>query len=268
MDISKVKYRITGEGQTILFVNMHFQKMEAWESVTNELSRYYRIINFEFPNQGTSYTDLDCKSLKDYAMFAKELLEELNEDSKDIVAVGYSFAANVLRVMNIDLGVEFKSLIIGGIYPSKLRDYYIEIIKEWDTILKNMGVEDFANTLALRILSPGFISKNPSVINVIKKKFKENYSRRIESLEAILNAPRVYYENDLINITKDRYLNPVHIIAGENDMIITKDYIEEYSKEIKSESFSVIDKCGHDILLENANGFIGIIDEIVSNYED
>lgn len=267
MNLENVRYRILGEGQTLLLVNMHFQRLEAWDRIAFELARYYRVINFEFPNQGDSDTNAEMTNLRDYAAFAKDFLETLGENTEEIIAVGYSFAANILRIMNLEMKVNFKAMIIGGINPLKLRDYYIEMISGWNRIYEKCGIDEFAKHVAMRILSPHFISKNPSVIDVIQRALNKNYDGKPERVQAIMNAPGKYYEVMDVNI-KETYSCDVHIIGCDYDMIVPCQYVQEYAKAIHAESFHVINECGHDPLMEQASEVFNIIDEISDEYAD
>lgn len=266
MDLSSVRYKITGEGQTLVLVNMHFQRIETWEKITVDLSRYYRLIYFEFPNQGSSPQRSDFNSLTHYAMFLKEFLEELGENTEDMLAYGYSYGANIIRILCLNLEVKFKALIIGGINPVLLKDYYIELIKNWNAVLEGSGMDVFAKMLCLRIFSPEYVSKNPSVTNVLVNGFHRNYDNKPEGLKAILNSPGVYYENEGAKVEK--YPCPVHVIACENDMIIPCNFVEEYSAIIKAQSFHVISRCGHDPIFEKSSELVKLIDDIAQQYEE
>ncbi|MGE5370375.1 MAG: alpha/beta fold hydrolase [Solirubrobacterales bacterium] len=266
MELANVRFKIKGEGQTLVLVNMHFQRIETWEKITEDLTRYYRVIYFEFPNQGSSPENSHYTSLIHYAEFVRDLLAELNENPEEIIAYGYSFGANVIRIMSLKLNVRFKALIIGGISPLLLKDYYIELIKSWNDTLIGSGMDVFAKTLCLRIFSPEYISQNPSITDVLVKGMKRNYQDKADGLKAILNAPAVYYQSE--EPAPEQYSCPVHVIGCENDMIIPCNFIQEYSKAIKAASFHLIPRCGHDPIFEKPSDLTKIIDDIAQGYEE
>ncbi len=264
--LNDINYSIRGEGQPVLLLNIQFQRRETWSDIVNDLQRYYKVINVDFPNQWSSKADLNYKCIKDYAASINNFLKMLNITIEDTIIFGYSFGAHIIRVLNLDLNISFKSIIIGGIDPIGTKKYYIKTLEHWAEILENHGLSIFAKTIALRVLSPEFISKNPFIIKSIEKKFIDNYKNKTDSVLTLLKSPINYYKNK--NIIKDNYSCPVHMVVAENDTIMPSSYVKNYAKSINAKSIHILEKSGHQPIIETPFELKEILDEIIMKYEE
>lgn len=230
MDFEKWNYSIVGEGIPILFINGHFQSRSSWDPTVEDLGRFFKVITFEFPNQGQSPTDTSLCHLRDYASFAKGLIDFLGVPSTDLVVHGYSFGGNVLRIMSQELGMNFRAIIYGGIGSRRFAPFQVRRFTTWLEILDKCDFRTFASNVLLQVFSPDFAARHPQHFDSAINEYCRYYEHRPEAVRALTLAMRDFFQG--LAPTKEKYLCDVYIIGAESDLLLPMNYVEEYGKEI------------------------------------
>jgi 3-oxoadipate enol-lactonase len=264
--INEIPYAIEGNGPVLILVNMQFQNIETWTPIVEYLKRFYKVVRFQFPNQGLMDQFPQYDSIIDYANCLRLQIKKLEIDTTTSYIFGYSFGAHVIRALSLEQNIRFKGIIIGGINPIDLKEYYGMLIQTWEKCYQLGGIEFFAEALSMRLFSPLFLSKNPSVVGVIKKSLITYYSGKENALLAILNSPRNYLLSPK-NFSED-YKSPVYVIAGSDDLIIPAYYSHEYAKKISASGYFELKEVGHKLEIEARIKLCELIDEIICTVEE
>jgi pimeloyl-ACP methyl ester carboxylesterase len=233
--------------------------------IVDDLSRFYKVVCFEFPNQGESPKDPELDHLMAYATFLVDFLEAVQVRADSVVAYGYSFGAHVLRAASLNIGVRFRGLILGGINPLLIRRYYVELLKSWIGVLRMSGIDGFCQFIALRIFSPRYYSENPGVHAALAATLHEAYDQDPSSLVALLSAPIAFY-TEATRASVEQFDCPVHVVGCEDDLFVPGSFAQRYAEVIHARSFHMVRDCGHELIFEKTTELADILHEVMENY--
>ncbi len=262
-DLNKVNYIIKGEGLPVLLFGGQFMSIEGWKPIMEDLSRYYKVIALELPNQGTSPTNLDFLCLKDYAGFANSFLDSIDIDTKEIAVFGLSFGANIIRSLVLDFGKDFKTIILGGVGPFDMCNDRIKSFKKYKTMIRDGQLELFTRKMNKRTLSEQFRSQQPDFVDFAIKKINDFYGHRPEALMTLIKSQLNYFSNN--EIKKEIYPCDVHIIAAKDDSTVSLSFVKDYAKQLNATLHKI--EGGHAFIVENSFDFIDKMHDILEYYE-
>lgn len=263
-DFEGWNYKIAGEGIPVLLINGHFQSRSSWDPLMQDLSRYHKIMTCEFPNQGTSPTDISLCKMEHYAEFIHEFLKYLNLPSEEVIVYGFSFAGNVIRCLSQEMGIKFKAIIYGGIASGKLAPFQIRRFETWLQILNQTDFDVFMKNLMLQVFSPAFIANNGSQFDELVNAYEIYYAHRPEALKALMLALIDFCHR--LNTMHESYSEPIHIIGAESDLVMPANYIQEYGREINAVTMHILPG-GHSLRVEQQEALSSVIHEICAAYE-
>ena len=263
-DFSEWNYKISGEGMPVLLINGHFQSRSSWDPIISDLSRYHKIITCEFPNQGISPTDISFCTMRHYAEFIKDFLDYSKISPESAIVYGFSFAGNVIRCMSQEMGIRFKAIIYGGIASGRLAPFQIRRFETWLQILNQADFNVFMKNLMLQVFSPAFIANNGSHFEELVDAYELYYAHRPEALKALMLA-LIDFCHTLIPM-RESYVEPVHIIGAESDLIMPASYVEEYGRELNAVTTHILPG-GHSLRVEQQEALSSVIHEICALYD-
>lgn len=246
-----------GEGTPLVFVNGLFQSMDSWVSIADNLSRFYRVIAIDFPNQGTSTTDTSINTGRQYATFLLGVLDEIKIDVRDSVFFGYSFGAGILRHMLSQMSFSPRGVILGGSLPRSAFPYLIRRLENWLRLLDEGPFELWARTMMLDIFSPGWIAANGPTFDEINSLFIDSYVQRPLAARALtaagLNSLRTALEGD------EHFGCPVHVIGAEEDAMAPISLVRDFATRIGAREFHRLPG-GHTLRIEALPQLIAALD--------
>jgi pimeloyl-ACP methyl ester carboxylesterase len=264
MDFSGWNYKVEGEGCPLLFINGHFQSRSSWDPTSKDLSRFYKVITFEFPNQGDSPTDSGMNTIRGYARFAQQFIEFLAIPSEQMIVHGYSFGGNVLRVMSQELGMKFRAIIYGGIPSLRLAPFQIRRFSTWIDLLDSTNFLNFARNVLLQVFSPDFVARYPHFFDTMVADYCRYYEKRPEAVRALVLAMLEAFQNPLA--AKEKYDCPVYVLGAEADLLLPMNYVEEYGREIGAIR-TVMLPGGHGTRIEQHERLAEAISQIAARHE-
>lgn len=264
MDFSRWNFKVEGEGTPILFINGHFQSRSSWDPTSQDLARFFKVVTFEFPNQGESPTDASFDTIRRYAEFARAFLDYLKLDPGDVIVHGYSFGGNVVRCLSQDLGVKFRVIIYGGIPSLRLAPFQIRRFTTWLEILDSCGFRTFASNVLLQVFSPGFVARYPHHFETMLGEYCRYYERRPEAVRALILAMRNAFQTP--SPPPERYGEPVYVIGADSDLLLPMTYVEEYGREIGALEIIRLPG-GHATRIEQHAELAEVIERIAERHE-
>jgi len=230
-----------------------------------DLSRYYKILTFEFPNQGESPTDVSFATMHHYAEFTRQFLRYIGILSEEVIAHGFSFGGNVLRHMSQQLSVRFKAIIYGGIASTRLAPFQVQRFKTWLSIFDQNNCSIFVRNLLLQVFSPDFIARDEFRFKQMVAMYESYYAHRPEAIRALILAMQNFFESH--DGFREKYLDPVYLIGAESDLLMPINYIREYAREINASGIYAIPG-GHGMRVEQPDALAAAIHDICIRHDD
>lgn len=263
-EMSKANYRIEGEGLPVLLIGGQFMAISAWGGIVSDLCRFYRIITLEYPNQGISPSDHSIDDLKTYSLFTIDFMREAGLEPSETVVFGLSFGATIVKSMAFDFGVRFRAAVLAAIGPNSLQSYVAEIYQLWIDLIRKGDLGVASKVIFSKLLSPGFISRNPGLLEFASSDLVRKYEGRTGSLLSLLNSTRNYLLRN--SGTEDRrFPFETHLIGADSDPMIPAIYVEEYARILGCPFLGI--PGGHIITMEQPSELLRILHEILGSHD-
>jgi pimeloyl-ACP methyl ester carboxylesterase len=241
-----------GTGPPVLFVNGLYQRRQAWEPIAKGLESKFEIILFDFPNQsldqngGVADPAFDGPELfEDYIL---ELLAALALSPNEVSACGLSFGASLLRSLHLRRSIDFKQLILIGLFCPELVPFHKQFHRSFLKLLEEHGVERYAELITFWVFSHKWISKNPFSRYLVSSRFKAMFPDE-ESIRALQRATTADHER---GVPPGPFRCPTVVVNGSEDIISPPRYMRPYA-ERSGAVFSTVDG-GHVFTAENLDG--------------
>lgn len=252
IDHQKIYYEIHGQGQPLILLNGIMMSTQSWQSFTPILSQHFKLIIFDFLDQGqsdkmnTTYTqDIQVKVLEKLV----NKLEVINP-----VIVGISYGGEVAQKYAIKNSDQIKHLVLANttsytnIKLKALGDHWISLMKGDKRIFFSSCFQDiysqafYSNKMQWIEKRINFFAKN------IKESWYESFNRLVQSAETFdcrSDLNKILCQTTMISSDLD-YLTPI------------KD--QEYLvKHIENSKHITIHGAGHASMYEKPNIFVSIL---------
>lgn len=178
-----------GEGAPILLVNGLIHDLTTWNYHARILSKRNRVVRFDFPNQGGSPDDSSFLTVDQQSQVVAEVIERANLDSTETVVVAQSSGAGVIRNLHCNLGMDFKQLILLGMNPGGLFNFYSQLYNGYLSLLRTAGVRAYYRSIAPMLFSPLFFEEHPEALEGIINNCEETYAHRMSALDTLVQTP-------------------------------------------------------------------------------
>jgi pimeloyl-ACP methyl ester carboxylesterase len=250
-----VPYRVYGAGEcTLVFINGVQQSMAMWHSFVRRFSQNYRIVLFDYPNQGagrivsgSSHLSLDEQvDILDAVINATSSQEQLSVCSASwggVVALAYA----------VRYPERLKSLILASI-GTRANQKMIDIITKG----LEMPVKDRLNVAETLIECVG--QDLPAAMkNRIVSQFQRMGSEALQAFfqhgSTVISVREL---SEVVDVAKVQC--KTILVHGENDAIIDIDDVRFLASQIPRSELKVIKDVGHFLHLEK--------EELLDVYED
>jgi len=254
-----IPYRIyENKGPQFICVNGVQQSMAMWQSLVARFSNNYRIVLFDFPNQGKAkiLTGASDVSLDEQIEILAAVIDKtsINQDATvcaaswgGVIAIAFAeqYPDRVKRLILASLGTK----------PNKKM---IETIKEGSSLnMKNRDqmahilIKSFGETLPQRI--------KQNIVNQFRAMKEENVQSFYEHGLFVISSKNL---SDIVNLQaiKARTI----LLNGENDTIIDLDDVKFLASQIPDCDLKIIKGVGHFLHMENEK-VLDIYEEILSS---
>lgn len=103
-------YEVRGEGRPVVLLHGYLENLKMWESISEELSKFYKVISIDLPGHGKSKVYGEIHTMEFMAEKVKDVLSELQIDKS--VLVGHSMGGYV-------------ALAFAELFPEKLKGFIL-----------------------------------------------------------------------------------------------------------------------------------------------
>ena len=272
----KICYDIHGNGELVVLIHGFGDKKEHWRAQIGELSKYFKVIRFDNRGAGKSDRPEGVYSMEVYADEINGLLNHLDIEKTHII--GHSLGGMIVqnfalkypeRINKIVLINTIAGIIPPGVPPDQGIEYY-----------RNNAIADL-NAMKKDPLNAFILKAKKSYSREFWKQIKENPKKKFHNIWLVedLVEEKTHYgptEKDLIHQvealrthnTYDRLheiKNEVLIIAAEKDKSCPILMNKKIHELLPNSKFIVIEKAGHQSILEYPQIINSYIIEFLKN---
>ncbi len=252
-----IPYRVYGEGKTcLLCINGAQMTMGAWKLFIKRFSNKYRVVLFDFPQQGMG----ELLS-KPYSISFQEQLECVEQvvnqitDCDTLYTASTSWGAVIALAYSAQHPDQIDKQIIGSLA--------IESNEKLDELARQ-GIDFYKKEQGSKIgslLAGGLGGNIPAPLKrQIELQFKNIGPRQIEAFYHHTLFVQETRLEDLVDFSK--VTTTTLLVYGENDEVCTMDDANFLHKHIKNSHLNVIKGIGHYLSLEDAS-VMGVFDEFL-----
>jgi pimeloyl-ACP methyl ester carboxylesterase len=242
----EIPYRIYGnEGPLIVCLNGVQQSMAMWHSFISRFSRTFRIVVFDFPNQGKGkiISGICTVALDEQVEIVKEVAKEANSTGRIILcAASWGGVVALLYTMRYQAGVHTLILASMGTKPNA---------RMVETIKKGMALSPESRQEMSETLIQSFGQNLPEtvkekIVTQFRTMSRENLESFYEHGLFVLSTKQL---TDVVNLKSIR--TKTILISGETDSIIDQDDVRYLASQLPNAELKVIKNVGHYLHLED-----------------
>jgi pimeloyl-ACP methyl ester carboxylesterase len=250
-----VPYRVYGRGEfTLVFINGIQQSMAMWHSFVRRFSQRYRIVIFDFPNQGSAQVIAGSHSLsldEQVDILDAVIHAAANEDQVTICSA--SWGGVIAMVYAVRHPQRLRRLILAsmGTRPNQ---------KMIETITKGL---EMPTTDRMEVAETLIESFGQDLPEAMKNKILSQFRRMgAEELQAFcqhgLTVLSVRELGKVVDVSKVQC--KTILLHGENDTIVDVEDVRYLASQIPHAEMKIIRDVGHFLHLEK--------EELLDVYED
>ena len=252
----KIYYELHGPADAEVLVLNNGVIMNAatsWAFQTPELSKHFRLLQYDCRGQGQSDHPHEPYSMEIHADDLNALLAVLDLGQAHIA--GISYGGEVAQAFALKYGDKTKSLILIDTV-SEVGPELKLIIQSWVHALKANDPEGFFYNSVPWNFSPAWIEANSTLLADAKERYKTL------DFPAVINLCQAFFE---VNFTE--YLHqievPTCIMVGELDLVKGLRYSQILKREIPQAELHVLQGSGHASCWEVPEAFNATIIQFI-----
>lgn len=243
----KVHYEIVGEGKEVLVLHGWGANIRTCASITNQLSKNFKVIALDFPGFGESQEPKSVWGTAEYAQLVRQFLDTLG--IRMPILIGHSFGGRVITYLAGKLKVQAHKIILidsAGVRPKRSLSYYYRVY----------SFKLMKNTVKL------LFSKEKSE-EIIAKARSRHGSTDYKNAPGVMRSVLVKTVNEDLRQYLPGISAPVLLIWGENDTDTPVSDGKLMEKLIPDAGLVVLKNAGHFSYLDNAYEFNIIMDHFL-----
>ena len=220
---------------------------KLWNDHIGELSKNYRILNYDLYGHGESLPLRDTVSLKFYAKQLANLMEHVEIEQAAIM--GFSIGGMINRRFALDFPEKISSLVILN-SPHNRGEEFQEQVEARAKVAQNQGTLATMDAALKRWFTPDYLSHGKGVDLVREWRGLVDPESYAQASWVLANGVReLIAPNPPIN-------KPTLIITSENDPGSTPKMSHDIAAEIAGSEIIIVPHLQHLGLMEDPNAFI------------
>jgi len=250
IDGTSIYYEEHGQGDPLLCVMGLGADHLAWALQLEAFSAAHRAIVYDNRDVGRSSRIDAPYELTDMAVDTLGLADHLELDSFHLV--GVSMGGAIAQHVALAAPERIRSLTLAVTWAGGQQGYAREKARLWSSEAALRPPEDWLDSLLFASVSEDFY-ENAEMANFVKQVMRENPHR--QEPEAFGRQLHASAAHDLRGALDGLSALPVHVIAGEHDVLMPRWKQEELAAEIPGARLTVIPRGSHALNLERPQEF-------------
>lgn len=228
--------------QRILCLNPMGCGSDIWISSMEKMSRQYEVVLLDYPGFSSSAYQ-EIQTIQELTQLISHTLLQLPR--KPLHIIGYSLGSWVAQNLVFDDRFDIRSLIVMG-SSDRIYNQGIFMADEWETMIKQMGIDSFLAQLAFW----SFCTQTFEAAPVILRSFIRGCKRSCQEPEIYLNQLQMV-KNYKQGVSLNEINVPTLIIRGEFDCLYPAFCSKLLENEIPNSQCCTVPRAGHAALWEN-----------------
>jgi pimeloyl-ACP methyl ester carboxylesterase len=229
----------------IIFIHGFPLDGSMWEKQVNYFKDKYSVFAIDLPGFGKNSIETP-DSIEGFADYIHQFMKQHNLDKA--ILCGFSMGGYITFAFY----EMFKDLVKGLIFvDTKAKDDSSQAKEGRDSSISetlNKGVEFFMEGMPPTLLSKRSLDEGKVVVKLREIISHQKEETIIKALTAMKDRKDRSYILKKIDV-------PTLFICGEEDILSTKEEMEEMAKAVKKSRFEVVKDCGHLTPMENPEQF-------------
>ncbi len=236
LDDITLKYKILGEGDSVLLIHGLGSDMSGWEFQEGSLSEHFKVILLDQRGHGHSTgPGMDVVTAEIFARDLNAFLDHIGID--EVSVAGTSMGGIIAQQFVLDFSERVKKLVLISTGP-KITEEVVDEVYGWREAQVEGGDEAYFWASIKSCYPEDFIDQNKEVIDHLMN--KENLLNAEGVLAAGLGLSMFNAEERLHEINV-----PTLIIHGEKDRIFDVSLAREAAGLIPNSKLVTLPDCGH-----------------------
>ncbi len=257
----KLNYMMSGEGETVLFINGLSADMTIWSLQLADLVKDHCIILFDNRGTGLSEKNGDHYSMKDLADDVSHLMEKMNIPSAHLV--GHSMGGLIAQQVALRHPAKVKSLMLASTFlrAPKMGQLTFYLLPD---ILEQIGTEAYIDLVISQNYTHQYLETNYRRVTLMRRMLINHLSKTPIDTK----VQRKLIHGILEHNTEDqanKIAVPTLVLVGAQDVIFPPYKSEALAEKIPNSQFEIIESCGHNLMQEQPEEFNRQIRSFISN---
>ncbi len=238
-----------GDGPPLLCVMGLASDSQGWGLQTEALSEAFRVIVFDNRDVGQSTMSSEDYDIADLADDAIALADHLGLDRFHLL--GISLGSCVAQRVALAIPERIETLTLAATWAGTATAYSEMRARVWEREVRRSTTEEWLEEMMLLTLSENVFETQEGV-DTMKRMALDN--PHPQPTDALIRQIRSMSRHDV----RDRLAEltmPVHVIAGDRDLLIPPWKSEEVAERVADSTLTVLRGIGHSMNLERAEQF-------------
>lgn len=238
-----------GDGPPLLCIMGLASDSQGWGLQSEALSEDFRTIVFDNRDVGRSTMCTEDYDIADLADDAIALAEALELDRFHLL--GISLGSCVAQRVALKVPERIETLTLAATWAGTARAYSEMRARVWEREVRRSTTEEWLEEMMLLTLSENVFETDEGV-ETLKRMALDNPNP--QPTEALIRQIRSMSRHDVRDRLGELRM-PVHVIAGDRDLLIPPWKSEEVAQRVTGSTLTVLKGIGHSMNLERAEQF-------------
>jgi 3-oxoadipate enol-lactonase len=253
-DGARIYYEAHGEGEPVILLHGIMMSTLSWSPFIPELAKRFKLILFDFRDQGQSSRMQDQYSQDIHVGDVVSLLDELNIPRVHLMGLSYGGQVALRFVLRHQERIKSLSLFNT---PSLITRHLLEIGRAWEAAAELHDGEKFFQLAVPFIYSEPFYEGHFDFLMERQKMFKSLLTQ--EWFEAFIRLSRSV-KGYSVSAEELKTINvPTLLVAADQDIVVSERSMKDIHENIPHCEFIMIPHAGHGAFLERIGEFLTIL---------
>jgi pimeloyl-ACP methyl ester carboxylesterase len=238
-----------GTGEPLLCIMGLASDHRAWDLQVPALAERFRVVVFDNRDTGRSTMCEADYEIADLAADALGLADAVGLDRFHLL--GMSLGSAVAQHVALAAPGRVQTLTLAATWGGTAAAYAAMRARVWEREVRRCTAEEWLEEMMLLTLSEGFFESDEAVATVKRMTFEDPAPQPTDALIRQIRATSRHDVRDRLGELR----MPVHVIAGDRDVLIPVWKGQEVAERVTGSTFTVLRGIGHAMNLERVDQF-------------